>query len=220
MELSMRMKAIAEWLEKDQRVADIGTDHGLLPIYLAKEGFSGLIAADLRPLPLEKGRLNAAKHGVDCIDFRLSDGLENISSDEVDAVVIAGLSGETIIAILENAGWLREKTLILQPMSRAQVLRQYLSDAGYGLQEEKLIFEENRFFVLHYVRGKGKKLSDRQIHIGLSPTADYLKHLISVNQRALEGLSKSGKPGDAARLEETKYVLTLLREELENGNCS
>jgi tRNA (adenine22-N1)-methyltransferase len=152
LELSLRIGMMFSWLDRSERVTDIGTDHGLLPIFLARHGFTGIIAADLRKQPLDRARENAKKYAVENIDFRLSDGLEKICPDETDAVVIAGLSGETIISIIEKAPWLKSKKLILQPMSRPWILRMFLSGNGYAIIKEEQVFEDGRFFIIMLVR--------------------------------------------------------------------
>ena len=85
-------------------LADVGTDHGFLPVWLRLHGrVASAIASDLRPGPLSRARENAAAWGVDGIDFRLCDGLADIGAEECDTVVIAGMGGENIAAILSAA---------------------------------------------------------------------------------------------------------------------
>lgn len=217
MELSLRIGIMFSWLDRSERVTDIGTDHGLLPIFLSRHGFNGIIAADLRKQPLDRAMENAKKFGAGNIDFRLSDGLEKIFPYETDAVVIAGLSGETIISIIEKAPWLKSKKMILQPMSRPWILRLFLSNSGYNLIKEEQIFEDDRFFTVMLVHGGEHKLSQLEIYTGPNPSPGYLLHLISINERAAEGMSQSAKSDDCIRLAKTQTLLTLLREAYENA---
>ena len=106
LELTPRLRQAAQWVPQGVRLADIGTDHGHLPIWLMLQGrIQSAIAADLRPGPLSRARENARRYGVTGIDFRLCDGLSAIRAEECDAVVIAGMGGENIAAILAAAPW-------------------------------------------------------------------------------------------------------------------
>ena len=123
--LQPRLQAIADLVPQGSRIADVGTDHGYLPIYLLQRNrISCAIATDIRPGPLEHGKRTAREWGREHqISFRLCDGLAEVSPQEVDTVVIAGMGGETIAAILDAVPWCHEKELLLQPMSRAEFRR-------------------------------------------------------------------------------------------------
>lgn len=143
--MSKRLLCCAALIEPDARVADIGTDHGYLPIWLVQQGIaSAVFAADLREKPLEKARANAQAYGVaEQIQFRCSDGLHSFDGSEMDTVVCAGMGGDLIISILEQAPWLQNEryTLILQPQSSGQAVRQYLAAHGFSIQQETLVQE-------------------------------------------------------------------------------
>lgn len=129
MELSPRLQAIARQVPQGARLADVGTDHGYLPVWLLLNGRIGYaIAADLRKGPLDRAKGTAQRfEQTDGISFRLCDGLTGIHEEEVDAVAIAGMGGETIAAILEAASWTKKgKLLLLQPMTGAPKLRRWL----------------------------------------------------------------------------------------------
>ena len=140
MELTPRLGAIAQQVPLGARLADVGTDHGYLPVWLLLNGrIKGAVAADLRKGPLERARETAQLYGQSvAISFRLCDGLTDIISDEVDTVVIAGMGGETIIDILKAAPWTRqEKLLLLQPMTGIPNLRRWLQNNGYAILDEQ-----------------------------------------------------------------------------------
>ena len=103
--ISERLKLAVSFIEKGRKVADIGTDHGYLPIHLIREGVScEVIAADMRKNPLEKAKKNAESYMVaDKISFRLSDGLSSFDKGEVNAYVICGMGGTVIKKILQKA---------------------------------------------------------------------------------------------------------------------
>ena len=102
MELSKRLYAVAGLVTKGASVADIGTDHGYIPIYLIEQGISPkAIALDINKGPLERARMHIVGHGLkDRIETRLSDGLEAVMPGEVDTMIAAGMGGGLIIKIL------------------------------------------------------------------------------------------------------------------------
>ena len=125
-ELSPRLRLAADLVPEGARLADVGTDHAYLPACLLMEGkIPSAIAADLREGPLRRARETAAEYGCgDRMAFRLCDGLSGIRPEETDAVVIAGMGGETIAQILEAAPWVRTRKipLVLQPMSSLSLI--------------------------------------------------------------------------------------------------
>ncbi len=147
--LSPRLKLCAEFVKGD-KIADVGTDHAYLPIYLAQSGkITSAVAADINPEPLNRGELNIIKYNLsDIISVRLSDGLKNIGPDEVTDIIIAGMGGELIAKIIFDAPWIKDSTkrLILQPMSRPECLREFLYNKGYTIQQEKCVISENRLY--------------------------------------------------------------------------
>ena len=96
--ISKRLRLCAQLVPEGARVADIGTDHGYLGLYLLQNGRAAhVLAADHRPQPLHTAKLHAAKVGfAGQIEFRLSDGLAGIGPDEADTIVCAGMGGDLI----------------------------------------------------------------------------------------------------------------------------
>ena len=104
--LQHRLRLLAEMTPPGGRLADIGTDHGYLPVWLLQEGrIPSAIAADVGAEPLEHARRTAEEYETQGLDFRLCDGLSGIEPEETDTVVIAGMGGETIRDILRAAPW-------------------------------------------------------------------------------------------------------------------
>ena len=140
--LSPRLQACYQFIRQGERVADIGCDHGYLGISLIKNNVaSSVIAADIRKMPLESAIKNAERFGVkDKMSFFLSDGVENIPHD-FDVLVCAGIGGDTMVAILDNAPWLKSKQyrLVLQCQTRVHTLRKYLSDNNWRIESEILV---------------------------------------------------------------------------------
>ena len=151
MELSERLSCLASLVRPGSRVADIGTDHALLPVFLVKTGVCrSAIAVDVKAGPVAAAQ-KAVKAAdlLDAIDVRLGDGLSPISPDEVEDIVIAGMGGETMVEILKAAPWVLSDRyrLILQPMTRVEVLHRFLYEQGFEIEEEHLMEDSGHRYV-------------------------------------------------------------------------
>lgn len=139
--LDERLSLCASFVREGARVADIGTDHGYLPVSLVLSGrCPSAVAADIRKGPLENAKAAVLRAGVqDKVKTVLCDGLDGISPDETDDIVIAGMGGELIARLIDRAPWLRDssKHLILQPMTKSEKLRRYLCDNGFITEAER-----------------------------------------------------------------------------------
>ncbi len=148
--LDKRLSTVASMVRRGSRVADIGTDHAYLPVYLVQAGICpGGIAADIRSGPLDAARRTVTEAGLtDVIALRLGDGLAPVAADEVDDIVIAGMGGETIVEILSAADWVKDTRLrlVLQPMTRAEELRRWLMTNGFAITEERLVRDGHRLY--------------------------------------------------------------------------
>lgn len=158
--LSLRLGTIASLVPDGARVCDIGTDHGYLAIELKKSGkATNVIAADINSAPLENAKNNIEKSGVSGIELRLCDGLAGISADETDTVIIAGMGGEVIAGILErgsSAVQKGDKTIILQPTTSPEILREFLYTNGFEIESETAVFENGKLYSVMLVHFKGK----------------------------------------------------------------
>lgn len=128
LQLQPRLRLLADMVPQGARLADIGTDHGYLPVWLMQQGrIASAIAADIGPEPLAHARRTAEEYGT-ALDLRLCDGLRGIAAHEADTVVMAGMGGETIIHILTDSPWPRDSgcTLLLQPQTKVELLRLWL----------------------------------------------------------------------------------------------
>jgi len=157
--LSARLRAISELIDDGASVADIGTDHGLLPVYLAQTGLAGRIfASDISAASLDAAYRSASEYNVtDLITFIVAPGLDGISPADVDTIVIAGLGGETILSMLKEAPWTKGSgiNLILQPQSKVDLLFRFLYDHGYYIIGTKSIIDRNkRYTIIHAVGGE------------------------------------------------------------------
>ena len=151
MRLSKRIHAIAEQVRTGDSAADIGTDHGYVPMLLIKSGRSPrVIMSDISEGSLAKAketfRLCGLSERVSGEDFRLGDGLVPIEAGEVDEIIIGGLGGHTIVDILgaDKKKSRSYKRLILQPRKHSGALRYWLCVNGWDIVSEQLA-EEGKF---------------------------------------------------------------------------
>ena len=150
MELSKRLQAVADLVSNGLIVADVGTDHGYIPIYLVQtEKASKAFAMDVNKGPL----LRAQEHIAECeladkIETRLSDGVKALKVGECDAVVIAGMGGALTVKILEDGEPIfRSLTeFVLQPQSELHKVREYLVSHGYRIIAEDMVMEEGKYY--------------------------------------------------------------------------
>ena len=145
-----RLLKIASLVTKGKRVADIGTDHGYIPVYLLNKGYVDFaILADVNKGPLENARREVRHNNLsDKVDLRLGSGIEVLNENEVDEVIIAGMGGVLIGELLEakkNVAHSLDK-LILQPMQAQDELRKYLLNNGYEILDEVLVKEDFRIY--------------------------------------------------------------------------
>ena len=169
--MNRRLLLIAENIENSLGFVDVGTDHGYLPVYMAQNGYSGKIyASDINLDPLKKAIKHAADNGLeDRISFSLADGLHSCPKDEIDTIVIAGMGGDMILKILDETEWCMSDKykLILQPMSKSEVLRYWLVYNEFEINTEILVDENNTIYQIIVARfGGNTKLNDAELFIG------------------------------------------------------
>lgn len=220
--MNKRLELIASIMPHGRGFADVGTDHGYLPVYMAQHGYSGkIIASDINEGPLSTAVASARQAGVeDRICFRLCDGLDGCGSEELDTVVIAGMGGDTICGILDRADWVmsRDILLILQPMTKAEVLRYWLTNNDFAICGEWLIEENGEIYQILSARfGARTPLSDAELFTGKYELAVgnalfpvQLAALIKRFERAAAGMSKA--PRMRGRQKLTAEILNGLYE--------
>lgn len=219
MELTPRLRAIADQVPQGARLVDVGTDHGYLPVWLLLNRRIGrAIASDLRAGPLDRARETARQYGqTERISFRLCSGLDDVSSEEADTVVIAGMGGDTMASILAAAPWTREgKLLLLQPMTGAPKLRGWLQANGYAILDEKISKEGKKLYSIWTVAGGAMEpLSPAELWAGKNrPGPLRLEFLNSVErkvERALQGHLAAQSP-DRRAVAEAEAVIAGLRK--------
>ena len=220
-ELTPRLRMVADMIPVGAVLADVGTDHAYLPAALMLEGkIPFAIAADLREGPLSRAKETVQEYGLSGkIAFRLCDGLKGIRAEEVDAVSIAGMGGETIAMILEAALWTREQNtaLVLQPMSSMDELRRWLQANGYMIAEERLAREGDTIYTALSVRaGEMPSMTAAEYCAGKNTAdplrGDWLEHWINRTVRALNGMAQARSEQVAQRKAELENVLSGLQE--------
>lgn len=152
LKLSRRLSALADWVPPGARLADIGTDHALLPVFLAGNGRVKLaIAGDVNAGPVEAARRQVKEAGLESlVSVRLGDGLAVISPGEVDTVSIAGMGGSLMVRILEQgvARLTGVRTLILSPHVAEDQVRKWLVEHAYVIDKETLIEEDGVIYTI------------------------------------------------------------------------
>ncbi len=210
--LDARLQAVAAQIRRGSRIADIGTDHAYLPVYLVGEGICpSAIASDLREGPLAAAeRTVSAAMLSDRIDLRLADGLAAITPDEADDVAIAGMGGETIIAILQAApDWhTAHHRFVLQPMTRAEDLRAWLLHHGFTIERERLVIDGRHLYPVMTASYTAAPPPDDDIAVYagfFSPQegAPYRQMMAAHLCRRAEGLRRAGDTATADALQQT-----------------
>ncbi|WP_101772832.1 tRNA (adenine(22)-N(1))-methyltransferase [Peptostreptococcus faecalis] len=167
MKLDERLGKIASIIEKEAIIADIGTDHAYLPVYLLeKEIIKRAIISDVNKGPLENAKKVILKNNLEYkVDFRLGNGVEVINVGEVDEIVIAGMGGALISKIIDNSIDICKSVskMILQPMQSSEQLREYLNDSHFEIIDEHLVKEDFRLYEILEVQYIRDAEEDNQI---------------------------------------------------------
>ena len=227
MELSKRLKAVAELVTPGMRLADVGTDHGYIPIYLTEAGvIPSAIAMDINKGPLERAKEHIREHGLEGkIQTRLSDGLKNLQMNEADCMIAAGMGGGLVIRILseerDTAGSLKE--LILQPQSEIDSVRKYLTEEGYRIVAEDMVYEDGKYYpmmkAVPCMAGAGEiPYSEEELEFGrvllqqAHPVlGQFLERDMEIQNRILSALESQESVRAKKRMEEISYRIEWIR---------
>lgn len=171
-QLDSRLKLCADFVRDGAKLADIGTDHAYLPVWLCRNGkCPSAIAADINPEPLKRGQSTIIDANMsDCVKTRLSNGLKEIKVDEVDDVVIAGMGGELIATILDDCDFAKDnsKHFILQPMTKSEVLIKWLCENGFEIQKQDCCVAANKCYTVLLVQYTGKVIARDEVYYYLA----------------------------------------------------
>lgn len=230
MELSLRLLKIASMVEPCECLADIGTDHAYIPIWLIKnEICKRAVASDINEGPIKKAEKNIAEEGLTKkIECRLGAGLNTIKPYEADTAVVAGMGGNLIRDIINNDIEVFKSLgcCIAQPVQNPEVFRQYIYNIGFTIIDEELVFEDNKFYEIiklkfEKVKEKvepiyyevGKKLLDKR-HYLLKDFINYkLEKYNSINNKLIDNSvnSQIRKTEVINKIKDLKGLLDLCR---------
>lgn len=244
--LSDRLQRIADNINKGETMADIGTDHGFLPIYLIQKGVSPkVIMSDVSKPSLMKAKQNSDIYigeAQENIDFRVGDGLSVLKAAEVDVVVIAGMGGKLIRDILSEDTMLTcsFKKFIFQPRIGQGALRRWLLENGFIIIREELVTEGRHIpeIITALAPGTGGGLRHDRINRDFGdegnemfykippwivkaagPVEEFLTRNIEAEKKKLENvmLSKNRNQELESKICEDIYYLKGLLKEYRNG---
>lgn len=217
---------MANLVTPGKRLADIGTDHGYVPIWLYEQGrIPSALAMDLREGPLQRAKEHIRMHGLDeKIKTRLSDGLEKLLPGEADSIVIAGMGGMLVVKILTQGQAVLDSVqeLILQPQSDLDAVREYLHRTGFVIVQEEMVFEEGKYYPMMKAV-HGENTDDRKIWFlygrllleNRHPVLEsYLQKEYDSCCKLLEKLSKTATEVASRRCEELLEKKHLIEEAL------
>lgn len=218
MQLSERLSAIADLVTAGNRLADVGCDHGYLPVYLVLDHkIPCAIAMDVREGPLLRAKEHIVQYGVEAyIETRLSDGLAALKLGEADTLVVAGMGGPLMERILtkdlETAKSFQE--MILQPQSDIPRFRRFIRENGWEIEKEEMVLEEGKFYpMMKAVPRKGayvpwNAMEERFGKLLLKNRHPVLKKYLlreeRISREILKNLSRSQSPEGKQRMEEIK----------------
>jgi len=225
--LDGRLSLLYEMVPPCRTAADIGTDHGYLICALVESGrVQNGIAADINPLPLEKARREAARRGLSHrIQLSLGDGLTGIGPEGLNAVIIAGMGGETIAHIMES--WTHAKdpgiTWLLQPMTKAERLRDWLWESGFSVLRERCRAAAGRVYSVMEARytGEVSPHEEWERYLGaVDPGEDafslrYAERKAAELEKIAAGLRAGGDAGP--RAERLEQAARRIREKIAEG---
>ena len=227
MKLSRRLETIASFVPEGSAVADIGTDHGYIPIHLVQEGKAKhAIAMDVRKGPWLRAQAHIHEAGLEAhVEVRLSDGLLKLEQNEADCVVIAGMGGELIIHILEEGRGLWEGIphWVLSPHSELDKVRRFLEEQEFFIERETMIKEEGKFYTVMGINrtDKAGEKDEREISYRYGRSLieskdpvlkEYLKKEEEQLEQIMSGLSESQTEAAVRRMEELKLELAYNKE--------
>lgn len=227
MQLSRRLQRVAASVPQCGCMADIGTDHAYIPVWCIKTGVcQRAIACDVRPGPLKIAQKSICEYGAeDCIQTRLSDGLDAILPGEAEVIVIAGMGGLLIADILSRGKKVLtgQTRLVLQPMTAVEELRSFLYQNGFCITDEHVVAEENKFYNVIEASLGQDTASERDLVVGRNlekepDYAAYVAYKMGVAQKIIAGMQRSALP--QAGLEAQRQRLAVFRQaiaEMEAG---
>ena len=199
-------------IEKNKVVFDVGSDHALLPCFLVENGISEKVyAGDIAPGPLKQAQSNIEKHGLtDQVIPILSDGLAK-APDDVDVVVISGMGYHTIRHILESCDVSRYQYFLLQSNTDTDLLRRYLSEKNYTIEDERVVFDGFYYVIIRFSADMHEPYSEKEIKYGpvlLERMDEVFTAYLKDKRRRLEEINRhANKPEYEQMMKEIDEIL-------------
>ena len=222
--LSKRLSTAASYVRSGAFVADIGTDHAYLPIYLVSSGIAkGALASDVNEGPILKAKENITRYGQEKLVFtQIANGLEGVEAYSPTDILICGMGGELIAKIIDASSYVKNSgiRLILQPMTSVYELREYLSQ-GFSTIAENVVCEDGKIYQIICAEYDGQAHSYTKIELELgkknieSKSAEYLALLnstIAKKEKKLVGLRCGGY--DTYEVENELKELEMLKNDI------
>ncbi len=221
--LSERLREALKYIKPGDRVADIGTDHAYLPIYLVKSGISpASYASDINEGPCERARENVKKYGIgeDKIIVERRDGISGMGSLPVDCFVICGMGGELIANILAGEKVPTGTGFVLNPMTKQESLRAYLTENGYEITGESLVLSDGKIYQMISCTLTGEaqeNLSRMEMRFGRHILAERSALCIEYLEKTLRELKYAQKGRASAGVtSEDDLLITDIEKYLQN----
>lgn len=194
--LTNRLEAAALLVRENSVLADIGCDHGYLPVYLLLNGkIKSAVASDINEGPLQSCKALVEEYSlcnkVKCI---ISNGLENIKSDDCSDISICGMGGELISQIISKCDWTKDKNkhFIFNPMTHPEILRKYLCDSGFEIKNDLIVKEGRRYYNVLDAVYTGNAVEADEVFYFLGKINDfqhkeYFEHLLNFLENKMKG---------------------------------
>jgi len=188
--LNKRLTTISAFINKKDKVIDIGCDHNLLAIYLYQKDKIKIVGSDINNEPLNIARNNLSKYDLsNTLELRLGDGLSTIKDE--DTVIISGMGGILITKILNNINNYNIKKLIISPNDNFPLTRKFITSKGYKIDSEIMVNDSNKYYLVSiYTKGIEKtnyffgKLDNKE-----KDNIDYFNYLINTNNNIIKKLN-------------------------------
>lgn len=228
MNLSLRLKKIADMVEKNSKVLDVGTDHAYIPIYLCKSNIiQKCIASDISKGPLESAKKNVTIYNLQSkIEVRQGNGIKNINiQDNIDTCIISGMGGALIIKILEDNSKLVDtfSTLILQPQKSVDKVRKYLHKINFKIVKDEMIKEDDIIYtIIMAKRGIESHYSEEEYLFGkyeIEQKSHILREYISNELYKMENIIQKIEQnhGDLSKIQKKYHIYKEIQKCLQDA---
>jgi len=195
--ISKRLKSVVSFIDKDDSVVDVGCDHGLLSIYLVENKLvKEVIASDINQNALNSAIANikARELEIPCV---LSDGINDVSLDSVNTLVISGMGTSTIIHILSDKNKLKKiRKIITQSNNNHYELRSFMNEIGYYLKNENYTYDKGKWYVTSAFIKSGEKNEEMVLKYGLLNNEEYNDYLVSKYREIIEKIPTTSEDRD------------------------